>query len=74
VSTSAEAIRPGFAWNATRVASVLMVVIIAVIALIFWPAFETSDAQPPVTQQAHGLAAAHEHIVVDGEACPQCLP
>jgi hypothetical protein len=74
VSTSAEAIQPGFAWNATRVASVLMIVIVAVIALVFWPSFETSDAAPPVTRQANALTAPHEHVVVDGEACPQCLP
>jgi hypothetical protein len=74
VSTRVETIHPGFAWNATRVASLLMVVIIAVIALIFWPAFETSDAGPPSTRQANGLAAPHEQVVVDGEVCAQCLP
>ena len=51
-----------------------MVVIIAVIALVFWPSFETSDAVPPVAQQATGLAAPHQPIVVNGEACVQCLP
>jgi hypothetical protein len=74
VRTSIEAIRPGFAWNATRVASVLMIVIIAVIALVFWPSFETSDAEFPVTGQTNGLAAPHQPIVVNGEACTQCLP
>jgi hypothetical protein len=74
VSTSIEAIRPGFAWNATRVASVLMIVIIAVIALVFWPSFETSDAEFPVIRQTNGLAAPHLPIVVKGEACTQCLP
>jgi len=74
VSTSIEAIRPGFAWNATRVASVLMVVIIAVIALAFWPSFEPLDAVPPLTRQSNGLAAPHQPIVVNGEACVQCLP
>jgi hypothetical protein len=74
LSTSIETIRPGLAWNATRVAGVLMVVIITVIALIFWPAFETSDRKTPVTRQANGLAAPHEQVVVDGEVCPQCLP
>jgi hypothetical protein len=74
VSTSADTIQAGFAWNATRVASVLMVVIIAVIALVFWPAFETSDAAPPVPREANALTAPHEHVVVDGEVCPQCLP
>jgi hypothetical protein len=51
-----------------------MVVIIAVIALVFWPSFETSVAGPPVSQQATGLAAPHQPIVVNGEACVQCLP
>ena len=74
MSTSTETLRPGFAWNATRVASVLMVVIIAVIALVFWPSFETSDAGPPAAHQATGLAAPHQPIVVNGEACVQCLP
>jgi hypothetical protein len=74
VSTSIETIRPGFAWNATRVASVLMVVVIAVIALVFWPAFETADTRAPITRQANGLAAPHEQVLVDGEVCPQCLP
>jgi hypothetical protein len=74
VSTNIEAIRPGFAWNATRVASVLMVVIITVIALAFWPSFEQSDRVPPLTQQSTGLTAPHQPIVVNGEACVQCLP
>jgi hypothetical protein len=74
VSTSIEALRPGFAWNATRVASVLMVVLIAVIALVFWPSFETSDAGPSITRQATGLAAPHQPTVVNGKACVQCLP
>lgn len=74
MSTSIDTLQPGFAWNATRVASVLMVVIIAVIALVFWPSFETSDAGPPITQRANGLGAPHQPIVVNGEACVQCLP
>jgi hypothetical protein len=74
VSTSIETIRPGFAWNATRVAGVLMVVIMAVIALVFWPAFETPNAEPPPARQSHGLTASHQPIMVDGEACAQCLP
>ncbi len=74
VSTNIEAIRPGLAWNATRVASVLMVVIITVIALAFWPSFERSDRVPPLTQQANGPAAPHGAIVVNGEACVHCLP
>ena len=51
-----------------------MVVIIAVIALVFWPSFETSDAGPPITRKVNGLAAPHQPIVVNGEACVQCLP
>ena len=75
MSTSAETIRPGMAWNATRVASVLMIVVIAVIALVFWPAFDTSASRScPRPGRSHGVAAPHEHIVVDGEVCPQCLP
>jgi hypothetical protein len=69
-----ETLRPGFAWNATRFASVLMVVIIAVIALVFWPSFETADTGLPIAPQATGLAAPHQPIVVNGEACVQCLP
>ena len=74
MSTNIEAIRPGFAWNATRVASVLMVVIITVIALAFWPSFERVDRMPSLIQQANGMAAPHQPIVVNGEACVQCLP
>jgi hypothetical protein len=74
MSTSSEALRPGVAWNATHAAGVLMVVIIAAIALVFWPSFEPSDPQPAAQRQAHGLAASHQPIVVDGEACPQCQP
>jgi hypothetical protein len=74
VSTSIETIRPGFAWNATRVAGLLMVVIIAVIALVFWPAFESPDAEPPIARQAHGLTVPHQPILVNGQACAQCLP
>lgn len=74
MSTSVETLRPGVAWNATRVASVLMVVVITVIALVFWPSFETTDAGPPITRQANGLAPPHQPILVNGRACPQCLP
>jgi hypothetical protein len=74
LSTSIEALRPGVAWNATRVASMLMVAIVAVIALVFWPSFETSDTGTPLARQTNGLAAPHQPIVVDGEACVQCLP
>ena len=74
MSTSTEALHPGFAWNATRVASVLMVVIIAVIALVFWPAFSSLGPPPagrPAGQRARGAARA---VVVNGEVCLQCLP
>ena len=74
MSTNIESVRPGIAWNATRVAGVLMVVIVAVIALAFWPAFETSDATTPATRPAHAVNAPHAPIVVNGEACAQCLP
>jgi len=74
MSTRIETLRPGFAWNATRVASVLMVVIIAVIALAFWPSFDTSDAGSPFIQRSNGVAAPHQPIVVNGKACVQCLP
>ena len=74
MSTSIETISPGFAWNATRVASLLMVVIVAVIALVFWPSFETPNAERPTARQAHVLTASHETIMVNGRACPQCLP
>jgi hypothetical protein len=74
MSTSIETLRPGFSWNATRVAGVLMIVIIAVIALVFWPSFATSAAGPPITRQASGYAAPHQPIVVDGKPCVQCLP
>jgi hypothetical protein len=74
VSTSAETIRPGVAWNATRAAGTLLVVILAVIALVFWPSFEASDPAPAAKRQANGLAAPHQQIVVDGEVCAQCLP
>ncbi len=74
MSASSESLRPGVAWNATRVASVLMVVILTVIALVFWPSFETSDAGTPIPRQTNGLAAPHQPIVVNGQACVQCLP
>ena len=74
MSASIETLRPGIAWNATRVASVLMVVIITLIALVFWPSFEGADAGTPIARQTSGLAAPHQPIVVDGEACVQCLP
>ena len=74
MSASVETLRPGVAWNATRLASVLMVVIIAAIALVFWPSFETSAPDTPIARQTNGLAAPHQPIVVNGEACVQCLP
>jgi hypothetical protein len=51
-----------------------MVVIITVIALAFWPSFERVDRMPSLIQQANGMAAPHQPIVVNGEACVQCLP
>ena len=74
MGASAESIRPGMAWNATRAAGVLMIVIIAVIALVFWPSFEASAPESAARRQANGLAAPHRPIVVDGEACVRCLP
>jgi hypothetical protein len=73
MSTSGEALRPGISWNATRAASVLMIVIVAVIALVFWPSFTVSDAGP-ATQQWNGPATPHQPIVVNGEVCVQCSP
>lgn len=74
MSTSSETLRPGIAWNATRAASVLMVVILAVIALVFWPSFEAPDASPPTTRQASVAGAPHLPVVVNGGPCAQCLP
>ena len=65
MSSSIEAIRPGFAWNATRVASVLMIVIIAVIALVFWPSFETSDARFPITRQTTRMLVPYAFMRAD---------
>jgi hypothetical protein len=75
MSTNSEALRPGISWNATRAAGVLMVVIVAVIALVFWPSF--TSRRPvglPDAQRTSGIAAPHQPIVVDGEVCVQCLP
>jgi hypothetical protein len=74
MSASAESIRPGIAWNATRVASVLIVVIIAAVALAFSPSFSGPDAAPPQRREAHAAAQPHEPTVVDGRVCAQCLP
>jgi hypothetical protein len=74
MSTSTEALRPGISWNATRAASVLLVVIVAAIALAFWPAFESPRPARRVTQATSGLGAPHQPIVVNGEPCVQCLP
>ena len=51
-----------------------MVVIIAVIALVFWPSFESERPRPPAAQRSTGVAAPHQPIVVNGEVCVQCLP
>ena len=74
MSTSSEALRPGISWNATRAAGVLMVVIVAVIALVFWPSFSTPRPERPAAQPTSGLAAPHRSIVVNGEVCVQCSP
>jgi hypothetical protein len=82
MSTSSEALRPGISWNATRAASVLLVVIVAVIALVFWPSFSSSGSssgsspgtERPAVQPSTGLAAPHQPIVVNGEVCVQCSP
>ena len=54
MSATAGTIRPGIAWNATRVAGVLMIAIIATIALVFWPSF-----QPDATSGPSGVRPAH---------------
>jgi hypothetical protein len=74
MSTSSETLRPGISWNATRAASLLMVVIIAVIALVFWPSFSSVRPEPSVPQGATGIAAPHEQIVIDDTVCAQCQP
>ena len=74
MSANSEALRPGISWNATRAASVLMVVIIAVIALVFWPSLTSVRPEPPAAQRSTGMAAPHQPIVVNGEVCVQCLP
>ena len=50
MSANSEALRPGISWNATRAASVLMVVIVAVIALVFWPSLTSERPEPPAAQ------------------------
>ena len=74
VSTRSEALSPGISWNATRAASALLVMIIAVIALLFWPSFESARPMAPAPRESTGVAAPHEPIVVDGKVCVQCLP
>jgi len=74
MSANSEALRPGISWNATRAAGVLMVVIVAVIALVFWPSFTSVRPEPPAAQWSTGTAAPHQPIVVNGEVCVQCLP
>ena len=74
MSTNSEAMRPGISWNATRAAGVLMIVIVAVIALVFWPSFTSVRPAPPAPQGATGMAVPHRSIVVNGEACVQCRP
>ncbi|HEX4942594.1 MAG TPA: hypothetical protein VFW51_08665 [Actinomycetota bacterium] len=74
MSTRSEALNPGISWNATRAASVLLLMIIAVIALLFWPSFESARPMAPAPRESTGVAAPHEPIVVDGKVCVQCLP
>jgi hypothetical protein len=74
MSTRSEALSPGISWNATRAASLLLVVIIAVIALLFWPSLESARPTAPAARESTGLAAPHQPIVVDGRVCVQCLP
>ena len=74
MSTSSEALRPGISWNATRAASVLMVVIVAVIALVFWPSFSSPRPERPIAQPSTGLGVPYQPIVVNGEVCVQCSP
>lgn len=74
VSTRSEALSPGISWNATRAASVFLVMIVAVIALLFWPSFESARPMAPAPRESTGVAAPHEPIVVDGKVCVQCLP
>ena len=74
MSTSSEALRPGISWNATRAAGVLMIVIVAVIALVFWPSFSSPRPERPTVRPSTGLAAPHQPIVVNGEVCVQCSP
>jgi hypothetical protein len=51
-----------------------MVVIIAVIALVFWPSLTSVRPEPSVLQGATGVAAPHEPVVIDGSVCVQCQP
>ncbi len=74
MSTRSEALSPGISWNATRAASVLLVVIVSVIALLFWPSFGSARSTAPMARESTGLAAPHQPIVVDGKVCVQCLP
>ncbi len=74
MSTNSEALRPGISWNATRAASVLILVIVAVIALVFWPSLTSVRPEPSAAQRSTGMAAPHQPIVVNGEVCVQCLP
>jgi hypothetical protein len=48
--------------------------IIAVIALLFWPSFEPAGPSFPAARESTGPAAPHQPIVVDGRVCVQCLP
>ena len=74
MSTRSEALSPGISWNATRAASVLLVMIIAVIALLFWPSFESARPTAPAARESTGRAAPHHPIVGDGQGCVHCQP
>jgi hypothetical protein len=57
------------------VAGVLMIVIIATIALVFWPSFPPdATSGPSGVRPAHAVAPPPAPIVVNGRPCAQCLP
>ena len=74
MSTSSEARGPGSRGTRRARPAYSMVVIVAVIALVFWPSFSTPRPEHPAAQPTTGLAAPHQSIVVNGEVCVQCSP
>ena len=60
MSTSIETIRARVRMERDPCRERLMVVIVAVIALVFWPSFERRTRRPPITRQANGPAAPHD--------------